>query len=331
VTKAPYRDPQGTVIGVLGSSRDITEHKRLQAQLLQSQKMESIGQLAGGIAHDFNNMLSAVIGFIGSARLDIPQDSPAQHDLETAESAAWRATGLTRQLLTFARKQIVEPHVLNLNTVIGELDKLLRRLIGEDLELVTLPAADLGQVKADPGQIEQVLTNLVVNARDAMPGGGRLTIETANTVLDANYARQHVGVTPGEYVMLAVSDTGDGMDATVQQRIFEPFYTTKEIGKGTGLGLSTCYGIVKQHGGNIWVYSEVGHGTTFKVYLPRVDEAAENPAPHAGDVPMPQGTETVLLIEDEPLVRELARTILQAQGYSVRTYAVDGLCAIMRA
>ena len=317
VTKAPYRDQQGNVIGVLGISRDISEHKRLEAQLLQSQKMESIGQLAGGIAHDFNNMLSAVIGFIGSARDDIPQDSQAQHDLEAAEGAAWRAAGLTRQLLAFARKQIVEPHVLNLNAVIVELDKLLRRLIGEDIELVTLPAADLGHVKADPGQIEQVIANLVVNARDAMPAGGRLTIETANTVLDANYARQHVGVTPGDYVMLAVSDTGIGMDAEVQQHIFEPFYTTKAIGKGTGLGLSTCYGIIKQHGGNIWVYSEAGHGTTFKVYLPRVYEAADSPAGDADDLPVPQGTETVLLVEDEPLVRELASTILHAQGYTV--------------
>ena len=317
VTKAPYRDQQGNVIGVLGISRDISEHKRLEAQLLQSQKMESIGQLAGGIAHDFNNMLSAVIGFIGSARDDIPQDSQAQHDLEAAEGAAWRAAGLTRQLLAFARKQIVEPHVLNLNAVIVELDKLLRRLIGEDIELVTLPAADLGHVKADPGQIEQVIANLVVNARDAMPAGGRLTIETANTVLDANYARQHVGVTPGDYVMLAVSDTGSGMDAEVQQHIFEPFYTTKAIGKGTGLGLSTCYGIIKQHGGNIWVYSEAGHGTTFKVYLPRVYEAADSPAGDADDLPVPQGTETVLLVEDEPLVRELASTILHAQGYTV--------------
>jgi two-component system cell cycle sensor histidine kinase/response regulator CckA len=316
-TKGPYRDQQGTVMGLIGISRDITEHKRLEMQLLQSQKMESIGQLAGGIAHDFNNMLSAVIGFIGSAQDQLPPDSPAQHDLAVAESAAWRAAGLTRQLLAFARKQIVEPHVLNLNEIIVEIDKLLRRLIGEDIELVSLPAADLGQIKADPGQIEQVIANLVVNARDAMPDGGRVTIETANSVLDATYARQHVGVTPGDYVMLAVSDTGSGMDAEIQQRIFEPFYTTKEVGKGTGLGLATCYGIVKQHGGNIWVYSEVGHGTTFKVYLPRVYEAADTRSGSADDAPMPRGTETVLLVEDEPLVREVASHILHEQGYSV--------------
>jgi len=198
-----------------------------------------------------------------------------------------------------------------------EMDKLLRRLIGEDIELVTLPAADAGQVKADPGQIEQVIANLVVNARDAMPQGGRLTIETANTTLDANYARQHVGVTAGDYVLLAVSDTGSGMDADVQQHIFEPFYTTKEVGKGTGLGLATCYGIVKQHGGNIWVYSEVGHGTTFKIYLPRVDEAVETLRQRADDAVVPRGTETVLLVEDEPLVREIASHVLHEQGYTV--------------
>ena len=316
-TKAPYRDQHGNVIGVLGISHDITERKRLEEQFRHVQKMESIGQLAGGIAHDFNNMLSAVIGFIGSVQEQLPHDSPAQHDLEAAESAAWRAAGLTRQLLAFARKQIVEPRVLNINAVIVEMDKLLRRLIGEDIELVTLPAPDLGQVKADPGQIEQVIANLVVNARDAMPQGGRLTIETANTMLDDNYARQHVAVTPGDYVMLAVSDTGSGMDAEVQQHIFEPFYTTKEVGKGTGLGLATCYGIVKQHAGNIWVYSEVGHGTTFKVYLPRVYEATDRLAGRADDAPVPRGTETVLLVEDEPLVREIARNILQEHGYSV--------------
>jgi PAS domain S-box-containing protein len=220
--------------------RDITERKRLEAQLLQAQKMESIGQLAGGIAHDFNNVLSAVIGFLGTAQQQLSEDHLVQRDLQVAEASAWRAARLTRQLLTFARKQIVEPHVLNLNDVIVEMDKLLRQLIGEDIELVSLPADDLGQIKADPGQIEQVIANLVVNARDAMPHGGRLTIETANTWLDADYTRQHVGVVPGDYVMLAVSDTGTGMDDSVQKHIFEPFYTTKEIDKGTGLGLGRC-------------------------------------------------------------------------------------------
>jgi two-component system, cell cycle sensor histidine kinase and response regulator CckA len=313
----PYRDQQGAVIGVINISRDITEHKNLEAQLLQSQKMESIGQLAGGIAHDFNNMLSAVIGFIGSARADLPHNSPSDYDLEAAESAAWRAANLTRQLLAFARKQVVDPQVLNLNTVILDMDKLLRRLIGEEIELITLPAPDLVQVKVDPGHIEQVIINLAVNARDAMPNGGKLIIETANTILDADYTDQHVGVAPGAYVMFAISDTGSGMDAEVQQHIFEPFYTTKEIGKGTGLGLSTCYGIVKQHGGHIWVYSEVGHGTTFKIYLPPVEELPDDALRPEMLNGMLQGNETVLLVEDEPLVRELASTILQAQGYTV--------------
>ncbi len=237
--------------------------------------------------------------------------------MEVAESAAWRAAGLTRQLLAFARKQVVDPRVLNLNTVMLDMDKLLRRLIGEDIDLITLPAPDLEQVKVDPGHIEQVILNLAVNARDAMPNGGKLTIETANTVLDTDYTDQHVGVIPGAYVMLAISDTGSGMDTAVQQHIFEPFYTTKAIGKGTGLGLSTCYGIIKQHGGHIWVYSEVGHGTTFKIYLPPVEELSDIVLrPDEMNIVL-QGSETVLLVEDEPLVRELASTILQAQGYTV--------------
>jgi PAS domain S-box-containing protein len=316
-TKGPYRDQQSTIMGIIAIARDITAYKHLEAQLVQSQKMESIGQLAGGIAHDFNNMLLAVIGFIGIARAELPEQSPAQQDLEVAENAAWRAAGLTSQLLAFARKQVVEPHVLNLNTLILDIDKMLRRLIGEDIELITRPAPDLGQVKVDPGHIEQVIVNLAVNARDAMPHGGRLTIETANTVLETDYTDQHVGVSPGAYVLLAISDTGIGMDTEVQQHIFEPFYTTKEIGKGTGLGLSTCYGIIKQHGGHIWVYSEVGHGTTFKIYLQRVEESAEIVLPPTESSALLWGSETVLLVEDEALVRELASTILQAQGYTV--------------
>jgi two-component system cell cycle sensor histidine kinase/response regulator CckA len=299
-----------------GIVRDSTERKRLEAQLLHTQKMESIGQLAGGIAHDFNNMLSAIIGFLDSAQEQLPTDTPAHDDLAAAAGAAWRAAGLTRQLLAFARKQIVDPRVLNLNSVILDLGSMLRRLLGEDIELRTVLASDLGQVKVDPGQMEQVLVNLSVNARDAMPQGGILTIETANTLLDSDYVRQHVGVTAGAYVMLAMSDTGCGMDVAVQQHIFEPFFTTKEHGKGTGLGLATCYGIVKQHGGNIWVYSEVGHGTTFKIYLPRVEEppdAVLRDTTHAA----PEGSETVLLVEDEPVVRGLASRMLREQGYTV--------------
>jgi CheY-like chemotaxis protein len=245
-----------------------------------------------------------------------PED-PVRGDLEELRKAADRATSLTRQLLAFARKQILEPRVLKLNDLALEMDKLLRRLIGEDIDLIMLPDPDLGRVRVDPGQIEQVLINLAVNARDAMPDGGKLTIETRNVVLDDAYAQPRVGVRPGAYVMLAVSDTGSGMDQTTQQRIFEPFFTTKAVGRGTGLGLATCYGIIKQHGGNIWVYSEVGQGTTFKIYLPRVVEAAETvPQPDRLDA-MPRGTEVVLLVEDEPAVRALAARVLRAQGYTV--------------
>jgi two-component system cell cycle sensor histidine kinase/response regulator CckA len=318
-TKRPYRDLQDNIIGIMGVSRDITEHRRLEAQLVQAQKLESIGRLAGGIAHDFNNMLSVVIGFISSAREELAPDSPAQHDLEVAEAAAWRGANLTRQLLAFARKQVVEPRVLNLNAVILDLEKMLARLIGEDIELLTRPAPNLGAVKADPGHIEQVIINLAVNARDAMPAGGQLTIETADAELDEDYARQHVGVVPGPYAMLAISDTGVGMEAAVRQEIFEPFFSTKEPGKGTGLGLATCYGIIKQHGGNIWVYSEVGRGTTFKIYLPRVEEAPDALPRPAGGAALPRGVERVLLVEDEALVRELASTGLQQQGYTVLT------------
>jgi PAS domain S-box-containing protein len=297
--------------------RDISARKQLEVQFHQAQKMESIGQLAGGIAHDFNNLLTAIAGYTELARDALPADHVAHGDLEEAQKAAQRATVLTRQLLAFARKQVVEPRVLNLNTVILDLDKLLRRLIGADIDLITMPAPNLGSVKVDLGHIEQVIVNLAVNARDAMPTGGSLTIETANIVLDDDYTDQHFGVTAGPYVVLAISDTGSGMTAEVQQHLFEPFFTTKEPGKGTGLGLATCYGIVKQHSGDIWVYSEVGHGTTFKIYLPLVDESPETLPQRDEGQAVPQGSETVLLVEDEPLVRELASTILRTQGYTV--------------
>jgi two-component system cell cycle sensor histidine kinase/response regulator CckA len=298
-------------------ARDVTERKRLEAQFLQAQKMEGIGRLAGGIAHDFNNLLTAITGYAEMARDSLPPADPAYADLAELLKASDRATSLTRQLLAFARKQIIEPRVLNLNDLILDMDRLLRRLIGEDIELVTLPAADLDWVKVDPGQIEQVIVNLAINARDAMPDGGKLTIETQNTMLDDAYARQHMGATSGSYVLLAVSDTGVGMDAETQAHLFEPFFTTKEPGKGTGLGLATCYGITKQHGGYIGVYSETGQGTTVNVYLRRVEEApAPRPAHDATDG-LPRGTETVLLVEDEAAVRELAARILRVQGYTV--------------
>jgi two-component system, cell cycle sensor histidine kinase and response regulator CckA len=296
---------------------DITERTRLEAQLLQSQKMEGIGRLAGGIAHDFNNLLTAIRGTAELAASALLPEHPAREDLQTIQENADRATALTRQLLAFARKQMLEPHVINLNDVLVQMEKLLRRVIRTDIELIIQLAPELWNVKVDPGQIEQVLVNLAVNASDAMPTGGHLTIETGNVVLDTAYARGHISVDPGPYVMVAVSDTGVGMPPEVQARLFEPFFTTKEAGKGTGLGLATSYGIVKQHGGNIWFYSEVGQGTTIKVYLPRVKARAETVAAHDQSTPAGHGTETVLVAEDEEAVRRLAVRVLQTHGYRV--------------
>lgn len=297
--------------------RDVSERKHLEAQLTQSQRLESVGRLAGGIAHDFNNLLTAIMGNTELARDSLPASHPARADIEEIMSSSLRAAELTRQLLAFARKQIIKSHVIDLNRLIRDMDKLLRRLIGEHIELIVLAEPGLWQIRADPGQIEQVLVNLAVNARDAMPTGGTLTIETHNVRLDHDYAHRHISASPGCYVMLAVSDTGSGMDEELQGQIFEPFFTTKAPGRGTGLGLATCYGIIKQHGGNIWPYSEPGHGSTFKIYLPRVEAPVEEPRlPAAGD-DLPAGTETVLLAEDEPSVRTLAARVLRTQGYTV--------------
>jgi two-component system cell cycle sensor histidine kinase/response regulator CckA len=298
------------------------EHKRVEAQLLQSQKMEVVGRLAGGVAHDFNNLLTVILGYSELAEEMLNQDDVALAYLRNVGQAAERAAGLTRQLLAFARQQVIEPKVIHINDLILNLDKLLRRLIGEDIELVTLPAPNLGQVKVDPGQIEQVLVNLAVNARDAMPEGGKLTIETAPAILDEEYARQHAEVAPGEYIMLAVSDTGIGMDETIQAHVFEPFFTTKEPGKGTGLGLATCYGIIKQSNGYIWLYSEPGRGTTFKIYLPRVEDTVVSPQRDTRST-TPYGTETILFVEDEPMVRDISVQALRMQGYTVLE-AVNG-------
>ncbi|MHB8764440.1 MAG: PAS domain S-box protein [Deferrisomatales bacterium] len=291
--------------------------ERSEEQLRQAQKLEAVGRLAGGVAHDFNNLLQVILSFSemlleGEARL---LSDGARRWLEEIHRSGERAAGLTRQLLAFSRKQVLEPRVLAPNAVVSDLTRMLGRLLGEDVELTTVLDPAVGRVKADPGQLEQVLLNLAVNARDAMPRGGRLTIETGNVTLDEGYARTRAGVTPGPYVMLAVSDTGAGMDKATLERIFEPFFTTKEKGKGTGLGLSTVYGIVKQSGGNVWVYSEPGQGTTFKVYLPRVDEAPK-PARVADPGP-PGGTEAVLLVEDEEAVRAAVRQVLTAAGYEV--------------
>jgi CheY-like chemotaxis protein len=283
--------------------------------------MESIGRLAGGIAHDFNNLLTAIMGYNELAQGEVAADSNLAKFLSNVGHAAERATNLTRQLLAFARRQIIEPKVVVLNDLIADVGSLLRRLIGEDIELITLPRSDLWMVKIDPGQFEQLLINLAVNARDAMPQGGKLLIETSNVTLDTEYTRTHVEVSPGDYAMLAVSDTGQGMDATIQQHIFEPFFTTKEPGRGTGLGLATVYGIVKQHGGHVWLYSEPGKGTTFKIYLPRAEEAApETRRPREIEF-IPCGTETILLVEDDVLVRDMAAQALDAQGYAVLSAA----------
>jgi nitrogen-specific signal transduction histidine kinase/CheY-like chemotaxis protein len=297
---------------------DITEQRQLEIQLRQAQKMDAIGRLAGGVAHDFNNLLTAILGCADLMLESLPEDAPEREEAHEIHDAAIRAAELTRQLLAFSRQQVLAPKVIHLNDVVAGVHRMLERLIGEDVELRTILAPDLGSVRADPGQIEQVVVNLAVNARDAMPKGGKLTIETANTVLDEAYAREHgVPAAAGPCVMLAVTDTGTGMDAETQARIFEPFFTTKPAGKGTGLGLATVYGIVKQSDGLIWVYSELGKGTSFKIYLPQATGAAESVrAAKAGVEPL-RGTETVLLVEDQVEVRKLARKILEARGYTV--------------
>jgi PAS domain S-box-containing protein len=307
----------GIPVSVQGIARDVTQRKLLEEQLRQSQKLEAIGQLAGGVAHDFNNLLTVIGGYSDLLIRRMPADSPLRPQVEEIKKAGDRASGLTRQLLAFSRKQILQPKVLDLNTVVSDLDKMLRRLIGEDIDLLTITEPRLGQVKADPGQIEQVVMNLIVNARDAMPDGGKITIETANVVFTEDYAQHHAQCVSGSYVMLAMSDTGCGIDPEIRSRIFEPFFSTKGAGKGTGLGLSTVYGIVVQSGGNIWVYSEAGKGTTFKIYLPRVDEAIEESAARERLGAPPQGTETLLLVEDESQVRQIAHQILESLGYAV--------------
>jgi PAS domain S-box-containing protein len=323
----PLRGNEGEFIGVIGVALDITDRKHLADQLRQAQKMQAVGELAGGVAHDFNNLLMIVKGHAEVLIDRLPQTSPQRFNVEQIQTAAERAASLTRQLLAFSRKQVLQPRVLDLNEVVSGMIQMVSRLIDENIELAFLPGAKLGNVKADPSQIEQVVLNLVVNARDAMPGGGRLTIETSSVELDKNYTSQHAVVEPGPYVMLTVTDTGSGMDAETQARIFEPFFTTKEPGKGTGLGLATVYGVVKQSGGYVWVYSELGHGTTFKVYLPRVTAFAETPHVEKNVSAPTSGTETILFVEDEQSVRELVREYLSGCGYSVLE-ASDGVQAL---
>jgi two-component system cell cycle sensor histidine kinase/response regulator CckA len=309
------------------------ERQALEHQLAQSQKIEAVGQLAGGIAHDFNNLLTTITGYTELLLSSLAADDPRRSHAEQVRRSAQRAAALTHQLLAFSRRQVLEPKTLDLNEVVSGIEEMLRRLIGEHIELRTRRAPDLWPVRADPGQLEQAIMNLVVNARDAMPGGGRLTIETANAELDPTYVGVHMPVEPGGYAMVAVTDSGIGMTPEVRARLFEPFFTTKEQGKGTGLGLSTTYGIVKQSGGYIWCYSEPGTGTTFKIYLPRADKAAA-PAPQAPPAiatsPLPV-CETILLVEDEPEVRSLVQRLLKMQGYTVVAAAnPDEALAIIR-
>jgi signal transduction histidine kinase/HAMP domain-containing protein len=311
----PIFDSNGNIVQVIEYTVDVTARKKLEHQFLQAQKMEAVGQLAGGIAHDFNNLLSAILGYAEMALMDLPDDHPARAKLRTIMDAGEKATVLTRQLLTFSRKQIMDMKVVSLNSIIESMAKILYRLIGEDISLELNTRADVRNVKADASQMEQVLMNLVVNARDAMPNGGRLTIETENVELDEEYARGHEGIKPGSYVMFAVTDTGIGMSREVQDRIFEPFFTTKGS-RGTGLGLSTIYGIIKQHGGNIFLYSEPNVGTTFKIYLPATGEAPEKKVTEERDI-MIHGTETILVVEDEPSILRLIADSLQPLGYEI--------------
>ncbi len=313
-----YVEAEGGLYAIAFVS-DISQRKHLEEQLLHAQKMEAVGRLAGGVAHDFNNMLTVISGYNRMILDELSAMDPLRGYAEEILKAADRAGALTNQLLAFSRRQIMQPRVISVNTVVGQTEKMLHRLIGEDVELVMRLGAGVGNIKADPGHVEQAVVNLAVNARDAMPLGGRLTIETENVHLDEHYARTHMGVSPGDFVLIAVSDTGHGMDAETRRRIFEPFFTTKEKGKGTGLGLATVYGMIKQTGGDIWVYSEPGRGTTFKLYFPRVAEPTSDSADGDASLAKRAGGETVLVVEDEKAVRDLTVHMLQQLGYVILT------------
>ncbi|GAB4362354.1 MAG: hypothetical protein Kow00128_02040 [Deltaproteobacteria bacterium] len=314
---SPVRDAAGEIVNFVAVKRDVTQERRMEEELRHAQKMEAVGRLAGGVAHDFNNLLTAITGYSQMLLERLGEEDPSRKEIAEIRKAGERAAALTRQLLAFSSKQVLRPKVMDLNSVVSDMRKMLRRLIGEDIELVTVYKDDTAFVRADPGQVEQVLANLVVNARDAMPQGGRLLIETASVDLAEEYVSRHDPMPPGRYVMLAVTDSGCGMDGATLSRIFEPFFTTKPKGKGTGLGLSTVYGIVKQSGGYIWAYSEPGKGTVFRIYLPRVEPEAASP--EKGDAPAiaGEGAETILVTEDEEMVRDLVCTILRRNGYRV--------------
>ena len=316
-SKLPLRNKEGEILGLVGITRDITRHKRLEEQLLQSQKMEAVGTLAGGVAHDFNNILTAILGYSEMIVSRAAQDERLRSDAEQIYAGGLRAAALTQQLLAFSRKQIVQTRVLNVNTVVQGMESMLRRLVGENLQFVCKLRPEVSAVRADGGQLEQVVMNLVVNARDAMPEGGSLVIETANVMLDEEYTSQHAGVKPGRYARISVSDTGTGIPPQIIKRIFEPFFTTKEQGKGTGLGLATSYGIIVQSGGHIGVYSEMGSGTTFNIYLPACEQSTVDLADVEGRGEIPRGTETILLVEDDVSVRTLTAASLADLGYAV--------------
>jgi two-component system, cell cycle sensor histidine kinase and response regulator CckA len=305
----------------LQDMEDRVAHKKLEAQFIEAQKMEVVGHLASGIAHDFNNILAVIMGYGNLITSELSLDSPLRKYTEEIQHASERAARLTQQLLVFSRKQTVLPVVLDLNAVVKDLDKMLRRLIDENIEMTMVLGQKLGRIKADPGHIGQVLMNLVVNARDAMPNGGRIIVATENVTLDENHTRKHQGAMPGEYVLMSVKDTGTGMTDEVKAHLFEAFFTTKPPGKGTGLGLATCQTIVEQSVGHIGVYSQVGKGTTFSIYFPRVEQALDVIHRPVQPGPLPRGTETLLVVEDEPSVRHLARGVLEAQGYEVLSAA----------
>jgi len=313
----PIRDDQGRLTHFIAVGQDVSVQRQLQAQLLQAQKMEAIGRLAGGVAHDFNNLLTVIAGYSEQLLDRLELHDPLRRKAEAIRGASDRAASLTQQLLAFSRRQMQQPKILELNDTVARMNRLLRRLIGEDIDLVTRLSAEQSRVKADPNQLEQVLMNLAVNARDAMPQGGTLTVETTALTLDAAYLAGHPQMPHGRYVMLAVTDTGCGMDPETKRRLFEPFFTTKEQGKGTGLGLSTVYGIVKQNGGYVWVYSEQGRGTVFKIYLPLVGEEIDEPAAPVPMLTAPRGSETLLVVEDDDEVRRLLRDSLEHCGYTV--------------
>ncbi|MFZ0825803.1 MAG: PAS domain S-box protein [Verrucomicrobiia bacterium] len=327
MTLAAQKDDSGKIIGVLGIGRDITERKRLEARLFQSQKMETVGKLAGGIAHEFNSILTAIIGQSELLLYDLPVGSPLAESAAEISKSAGRAATLTRQLLAYGRKQFLQPEILDLNRILTGMAGMVNHLMGGNVDMHIVPAPGLKAVKADAGQIEQVITNLAINARDAMPHGGKLTLETANVSFGPEGVDRYPELKPGDYVMLAITDTGTGMSAEVKARVFEPFFSTKGVGQGTGLGLSTCYGIIKQSGGHISIYSEMGRGTTFKIYLPQVESLAKPSVVRLDSRDLPSGTETILLVEDDPALREMAATLLRRLGYTVLA-AANGLEAL---